>query len=47
MSLLTKDEISWLNSYNELIRKTLLPMLDGELATFVMAETEPFNNSSC
>ena len=41
-ALLTKEEIAWLNGYNELIRRTIVPLLNDELAAFVMAETEPF-----
>lgn len=40
-SLLTDEELNWVNDYNELVRKMLLPHLDGELAEFVKEETAP------
>lgn len=40
-SLLTDDEIAWLNDYNKWVRETLVPLLDEETAAFVTEETEP------
>ena len=42
VSLLTDDELTWLNGYHEWVRDTLTPLLDDETAAFLAEETAPF-----
>lgn len=39
-ALLTDEELAWVNNYHKMVRETILPMLDGELAEFLIQETE-------
>lgn len=39
-ALLTDDELAWVNNYHKMVRETLLPLVDGDLAEFVKEETE-------
>ncbi|MBE6041826.1 MAG: aminopeptidase P family protein [Clostridiales bacterium] len=41
VSLLTDEEIRWVNDYHKKVRETLLPLVDEETAEFVIRETEP------
>lgn len=41
VSLLTDEELAWLNDYHKWVRETLVPRLDEETAAFVIEETEP------
>lgn len=40
-SLMTDEEIAWVDSYHEWVRETLVPLLDEETAEFVKEETSP------
>ncbi len=40
-SLLTEDEIAWVDSYHAWVRETLTPLLDDETAEFVRQQTMP------
>lgn len=42
ISLLTEEEIVWLNDYHQAVRQALTPFLQGEELAFVMEETQPF-----
>lgn len=42
-SLLSAQEIAWLNDYHSLVRETLLPLVESEARTWLLAATEPFN----
>ena len=42
ISILSDEELAWLNNYNAWVRETLVPLLDEETAEFVREETEPF-----
>ena len=39
-ALLTDEELAWVNNYHKMVRETLLPRVDGDLAEFVKAQTE-------
>lgn len=39
-ALLTDEELAWVNNYHKMVRETLLPLVDGDLAEFVKEETE-------
>lgn len=41
VSLLSDEELEWLNNYNAWVRETLVPLVDEETAEFVREETEP------
>ena len=38
-ALLTDEELAWVNNYHKMVRDTMVPLLDDELAEFVKAET--------
>ncbi len=38
-ALLTDEELSWVNNYHKMVRETIVPLLDDELAQFVIEET--------
>ncbi len=40
-SLMTEEEIAWVDSYHKWVRETLVPLLDEETAEFVKEETKP------
>ena len=40
-SLMTEEEIAWVDSYHAWVRETLVPLLDEETAEFVRQETMP------
>ncbi|WP_203294176.1 aminopeptidase P family protein [Maricaulis parjimensis] len=40
-ALLTAEEISWLDSYHALVRERVLPLVDGDVADWLVAATEP------
>jgi Xaa-Pro aminopeptidase len=40
-SLMTRDEIAWLDAYHDRVRKTLTPLVDPETATWLKAATAP------
>lgn len=40
-SLMTDEEIAWVDRYHEWVRDTLVPLLDDETAAFVTEETKP------
>lgn len=42
LTLLTDEEIEWLNCYHARVRELLLPRLEGADAAFLIRETEPF-----
>lgn len=39
-ALLTDEELAWVNNYHKMVRETLLPLVDEDLAEFVNEETE-------
>ncbi len=41
VSLLTKEEIDWLNAYNKRVYETLAPRLPAEVAEWLRGKTEP------
>ncbi len=41
-SLLTEEEVDWLNDYNQAVRAALTPYLEGDVLAYVLEETEPF-----
>jgi Xaa-Pro aminopeptidase len=41
-SLLSGDEIGWLDAYHRTVRKRLLPLVDGAARGWLLARTEPF-----
>lgn len=43
-SLMTEEEIAWVDAYHEWVRDTLVPLLDEETAEFVKEETSPLKN---
>ena len=40
-SLLSDEELAWLNNYHMWVRETLMPLLDEETAAFLIEQTEP------
>ena len=40
-SLLTADEVGWLDSYHRMVRERVLPRVEGEVADWLMRATEP------
>jgi Xaa-Pro aminopeptidase len=40
-SLMTDEEIAWVDNYHAWVRETLVPLLDDETAEFVKEETKP------
>ena len=40
-SLMTEEEIAWVDNYHAWVRETLVPLLDEETAEFVKQETMP------
>ena len=40
-SLMTEEEIAWVDNYHAWVRETLVPLLDDETAEFVRQETMP------
>lgn len=40
-SLMTEEELAWVDAYHEWVRDTLVPLLDEETAEFVKEETRP------
>lgn len=40
-SLMTEEEIAWVDNYHKWVRETLVPLLDEETAEFVKEETKP------
>ena len=40
-TLLTDEEIEWIDSYHEWVRETLVPLVDEETARFVIEATKP------
>ena len=40
-SLMTDEEIAWVDNYHAWVRETLVPLLDDETAEFVRQETMP------
>lgn len=43
ISLLTDEELAWLNDYHKWVRETLVPIVDEETAEFIVEQTEPLN----
>jgi Xaa-Pro aminopeptidase len=44
-SMMSNDEISQLNTYNEFVRRTLSPFLSGAPLQYLLRETEPLLNN--
>jgi len=42
-SIMTQQEIDWLNRYHEKVREQLMPLLDGEDRQWLIERTEPLN----
>ena len=42
VSMLTDEELEWINNYHAWVRETLLPFLDEETAAFLTEATQPF-----
>ena len=42
-SLLSDEELAWVNNYHAWVRETLVPLLDEDTAQFVIRETEPLS----
>lgn len=43
VSLMTRDEIAWLDSYHARVAETIGPLVDKETATWLRAATRPFS----
>ncbi len=41
-TLMSPAELAWLDAYHAQVRKALLPMVEGEVASWLMKATEPF-----
>lgn len=42
-TLLSAEEITWLNDYHQRVRETLLPRVDAQAQAWLIASTEPYN----